>query len=62
MDEDLTLGYSLAVQWLGLQALTAKGAGSIPGQRTKILQTMQPKKKKQKERKKILQNRYTNSQ
>ena len=29
---------SLAVQWLGLQDLTAKGQGSIPGQGTKIPQ------------------------
>ena len=50
MDEDLTLGYSLAVQWLGLQALTAKGAGSIPGQGTKILQATQPGQKKKKKR------------
>ena len=25
------------VQWLGFSAFTAEGAGSIPGQRTKIL-------------------------
>ena len=31
---------SLAVQWLGLCAFTAKGTGSIPGWRTKILQAM----------------------
>ena len=29
-------GTSLAVQWLGLCAVTAEGLGSIPGQRTKI--------------------------
>ena len=29
---------SLAVQWLGLHAFTAEGAGSIPDQGTKILQ------------------------
>ena len=28
---------SLAVRWLGLQASTAGGVGSIPGQETKIL-------------------------
>ena len=33
-----TVRNSLAVQWLGLQALTAKGQGSIPGQGTKIPQ------------------------
>ena len=27
---------SLVVQWLGLSAFTAKGAGSIPGRGTKI--------------------------
>ena len=32
-------GNSLAVQWLGLCALTAQGVGSIPGWGTKILQT-----------------------
>ena len=26
----------VAVQWLGLSAVTAEGPGSIPGQRTKI--------------------------
>ena len=35
---DLSLGISLAVQWLRLHASTAGGAGSTPGQRTKILQ------------------------
>ena len=29
---------SLAVQWLGLHAFTAKGVGSVPGQGTKIPQ------------------------
>ena len=33
-------GNSLVVQWLGLCAITAKGAGSIPGQGTKILLDM----------------------
>ena len=41
-----TLGTSPAVQWLGLGALTAEGAGSIPGQGTKIPQAVRPKKKK----------------
>lgn len=35
---------SLAIQWLGLRARTAKG--SIPGQETKIPQAELPKKKK----------------
>ena len=33
-------GNSLAVQWLGLHASTAKGTGSIPGQGTKIPQAV----------------------
>ena len=33
-------GNSLAVQWLGLGAFTAKGLGSIPGQGTKVPQAM----------------------
>ena len=32
------IGNSLAVQWLGLHALTAQGPDSIPGQGTKIPQ------------------------
>ena len=38
------------VQWLRLHASTAVGIGSIPGQGTKILHAIWPKKKK-KERK-----------
>ena len=41
-------GNSLAVQWLGLHAFTAEGAGSIPGQGTKILQAEWRSKKKNK--------------
>ena len=37
-DEDLTLGDSLAVQWVGLRTFTAKGVGSVPGWGTKIPQ------------------------
>ena len=33
-------GNSLAVQWLGLRAFTAKGPGLIPSQRTKIPQAI----------------------
>ena len=33
-------GTSLAIQWLGLQALTTESPGSIPGQGTKTLQGM----------------------
>ena len=36
---------SLVVQWLRLGAFTAEGLGSIPGQRTKIPQAMQPSQK-----------------
>ena len=43
-------GTFLVVQWLGLQASTAGGIGSIPGQGTKILHATQPKKKKREER------------
>ena len=39
----ICLGTSLAVQWLGLLTSTAGGAGSIPGQGTKILHAAWPK-------------------
>ena len=39
---------SLAVQWLRLQASTAGGKGSIPGQGTKISQAPQLIQKKRK--------------
>ena len=44
------------VQWLGLQASTAEGTGSIPAQGTKISQAVpgvakKKKKKRKKERK-----------
>ena len=42
----VTPGNSLVVQLLGLCAFTAEDAGSIPGQRIKILQATWPKKKK----------------
>ena len=51
------LGTSLVIQWLRLFTSTAGGAGSIPGQGTKILHAVQHgqeikrKKKKKKERK-----------
>ena len=42
-----SLGNSLAVQWLGLHALTAEGTDSVPGWGTKIPQAaVQPKEKK----------------
>ena len=40
------VGNSLVVQWLGLQAFTAEGLGSIPVLGTKILQAAWQKKKK----------------
>ena len=39
-------GSALAVQWLGLGAFTAEGAGSLPEQDTKIPQATWPKEKK----------------
>jgi len=39
-------GKFLVIQWLGLQAFTAKGPGLFPGYGTKILQAMRPKKDK----------------
>ena len=39
-------GTSLTVQWLGHQASTAGGMGSIPGQETKILDDVWPSQKK----------------
>ena len=32
------------VRWITLRAFTAGGVGSVPGQGTKILHAMQPKK------------------
>ena len=37
----MTSGHPLAVQWLGLRALTAKGPASVPGWGTKIPQATQ---------------------
>ena len=42
------IGTSLAFQWLRLCASTAGGAGSIPGQGTKILHAVQSNTKKKK--------------
>ena len=42
------MGNSLAVQWLGLGAFTAKGTGWIPGQGTKILRAVWRSQKKKK--------------
>ena len=38
--------YSLVVQWLETHTFIAKGAGSIPGWKTKILQVVRQSKKK----------------
>ena len=40
------LGHSLTVQWLRLQAFTAKGSGSVPGWGTKIPQDKRGGQKK----------------
>ena len=45
-------GNSLEVQWLGLQALTAEVAGSIPGQGTKIPTRHHREQQKKKKKKK----------
>ena len=48
------LGNSLGVQWLGLHASTAGGAGLIPGWGTKILHAMRHSRKKRKKKKKTI--------
>ena len=48
MKKIINEGNSLAVQWLGLCALTAKDWGSIPVQGTKIPQSVQHSQKKKK--------------
>ena len=40
------MGNYLVLQWLGLCAFTAEGAGSIPGREIKIPQTAWPKENK----------------
>ena len=42
-ENELVLGTSAVVQWLGLWGSIAGGVGSIPGWGTKILQATQPK-------------------
>ena len=44
----MSLGNSLAVQWLRLQAFTAKGLGLIPGRGAKIPQAVGHVQKKKK--------------
>ena len=44
----ISVGNSLAVQWLALGSFTAMGPGLIPGWGTKIPQVTWPKKKKKK--------------
>ena len=46
----VTWGNSLAVQWLGLGALTPGAPGSIPGQGSKVPQDMQQGQKKNKKK------------
>ena len=48
----MSLGNSLAVQWLGLHAFTVEGESSISGQDTKIPQASRCSQKKQKNKKK----------
>ena len=55
-------GNSLAVQWLGLCALTAKGPHSIPGQGTRSHKLHGMVKKKDKERKKRKKGRGVGKQ
>ena len=45
--------------WLGLCSFIAEGTGSIPGQGTKILQTMQHSQNKQTKRKEIKKHMLT---
>ena len=46
----MSLGNSLAAQWLKLCALTAKGPGSIPGRGAKIPQATRCGQKKKKKK------------
>ena len=46
--QELTLGTSLAVKWLRLQASTARGMGSIPGLRIRFHVLYDAAKKKEK--------------
>ena len=48
--KEILLGNSLAVQWLGLHALTAKDLDLIPSQGTKISQAFQHSQKKKKKK------------
>ena len=45
-----SMGTSLAVQWLGVRASTARGTGSLPGRGTKIPQDVWRGRKKEKEK------------
>ena len=47
-DKRLTIGSSLAVQWLRLHGPNAGGMGSIPDLGTEISHAMQPKKERKK--------------
>lgn len=53
--QELTLGTSLAVKWLRLQASTAWGMGSIPGLRIRfhVLYDAAKKKKRENEENKL---------
>ena len=41
LKKEKQIGSSMAVQWLGLGALTAMGPGSIPGRGTEIPQNIE---------------------
>ena len=50
----LKIGNTLAVQWLGLHAVTAEGPDSIPDQRTEIPQAVPEATKKEKQLKIVM--------
>ena len=52
-------GNSLAVQWLGLRTLTAKGPGLIPGRGTNIPTSHSVRPKKKKKGSKVMKTNFT---
>ena len=62
--KNLSLGNSLAVQWLGLLSFYCGGLGSICGQATKILQAtrLDQKKKKSQTESEFIQSFHSNSE
>ena len=55
--KSMELGSSLVVQWLGLDAFTVSGWGSIPDQGTEIPQAVQHSKLKTKQNNETLQHK-----